>query len=184
VRIVSRHAGFTIVELVITIVLIGIVSSVAIARMLSADAFNAIGAREIIVSTLRMAQQRAIGHEDVVVTLQPVGSDLVISLAGGGANLIPSTTISLRSVSVAVDVDILDACDATPPDVDNTLEALKPLIVDFDALGDLMTAGVVDGTPVYPVDVTTGLRICINNDPIMSICVSKVGYAYAGDCDA
>lgn len=178
------HKGFTIVELVITIVLIGIVSSVAIARMLSADAFNAIGARETIVSTLRMAQQRAIGHEDVVVTLQPSGSDLILSLEGGGTTLTPNTTLSLRSVSLSADVDILDGCDVTPPDADNALEDSKPLIIDFGELGDLVTSGVVDGTPVYPVDVTTGMRICINDDPIMSVCVSAAGYAYVGDCDA
>ena len=150
--------GFTLVELVISIVLIGIVSAMAVSRMLRGDAYNAISARETIVSTL--------------------------TLEGGGAELTPSTIISLQSVSIAADVDILDACDVTPPDTDNTLEDLKPLIIDFDALGDLLTSGVVDGTPVYPVDVTTGMRICINNDPVMSICVSKAGYAYVGECDA
>lgn len=180
----NSHKGFSLVELIITIVILGIVGAVAIARMLSADAFNAVVAREAIVSTVRMAQQRAIGHEDVILTLQPNGSDLTLTLEGGGAELTPSTVISLQSVSIAADVDILDACDVTPPDTDNTLEDLKPLIIDFDALGDLLTSGVVDGTPVYPVDVTTGMRICINNDPVMSICVSKAGYAYVGECDA
>lgn len=182
-RSVGFSKGFSIVELVIAILVVGIVAAVSMSRMLSADAFDVIVAREEIVSVLRMAQQRAIGHEDVVVTLQPDGDELVISLEDGVGDLMDPVTTTLPAGSLSADVDILSSC-STPPDNDNVITNLKPLIVEFDALGDLMISGVVDGTPPHPADVTTGMRICLNNDPVMSICISAAGFAYVGDCDA
>ena len=177
------NSGFTIIELVIAIMVIGIIGAVAASRLLGADAFDLIAAREQIVSILRMAQQRAIGHQDVVVTLQPSGDDLVISLEDSAGNLISPVTTALPAGLLSADVDVLASC-STPPDSDNVATDDKPLHVEFDALGDLMIGGVVDGTPAYPVDVTTGMRICLNNDPVMSICISAAGFAYTGNCDA
>lgn len=177
------NAGFSIIELVIAIMVIGILGAVATSRLMSADAFNVITAREQTVSILRMAQQRAIGHQDVVVTLQPNGDDLVISLEDSVGNVIDPVTIALTAGLLSSDVDILTSC-SSPPDSNNVLTDLKPLIVEFDALGDLMIGGVVTGTPPHPVNVTTGMRICLDNDPVMSICISAAGFAYTGDCDA
>ncbi|MDX1491615.1 MAG: type II secretion system protein [Pseudohongiellaceae bacterium] len=179
----SYRSGFTLVEMVITILLIGIVSAVALSRMLSADAYNAINVREGVISAFQMAQQRAIGHADVVLTFQPDGDELSVLLEGDGAALVPETRLPLASVTIAAEVDVLDACDTISPDSDNILSDVKPLIVEFDALGDMLSSGVVDGNPANPVDVNTGMRICINEDPVMSLCISKLGYAYAGACD-
>jgi prepilin-type N-terminal cleavage/methylation domain-containing protein len=179
---VGDASGFSIIELVITLVIVGIVAAIAGSRMLNSDAYNIIAAREQIVSSLRMAQQRAIGHEDVVLTLQPSGNNLTISLAAGAVALMSPVSTPLAGVSVRADLDTLNSC-STPPAADNELTALKPLHVAYDALGDLRNSGVVDGTPGYPAPVSTGLRICLNNDPAMSICVSAVGFAYVGDCD-
>ncbi|OGT74681.1 MAG: hypothetical protein A3H44_03305 [Gammaproteobacteria bacterium RIFCSPLOWO2_02_FULL_57_10] len=118
-----------------------------------------------------------------MVTLQPSGDDLVISLEDSAGNLISPVTTALPAGLLSADVDVLASC-STPPDSDNVATDDKPLHVEFDALGDLMIGGVVDGTPAYPVDVTTGMRICLNNDPVMSICISAAGFAYTGNCDA
>lgn len=177
------NSGFTIIELVIAIMVVGIIGAVATSRLIGADAFNVIAAREQIVSTLRMAQQRAIGHQDVVVTLQPNGDDLVISLEDSVGNVVDPVTTALPAGLLRADVNVLASC-STPPDSGNVLTYDNPLHVEFDALGDLMIGGVVDGTQAYPVNVTTGMRICLNNDPVMSICISAAGFAYTGDCDA
>lgn len=170
-------------ELVIAILIVGIVAAITTSRLIGRNAFDIIVAREEIVSVLRMAQQRAIGHQDVVVTLQPNGDDLVISLEDSVGALINPVTTTLPAGLLSADVDVLTSC-STPSDANNVLTDSKPLIVEFDALGDLLIGGVVTGTPPHPVDVTTGMRICLNNDPAMSICISAAGFAYTGECDA
>ncbi|MDP1930576.1 MAG: hypothetical protein Q8L60_03860 [Gammaproteobacteria bacterium] len=171
------------VELIIAIIVMGIIGAIAMSRILNANAFNVITAREQIVSVLRMAQQRAIGHEDVVFTLRPVADELVITLEASGFDIIDPVRTPLATVGIRSDSNNLTSC-STPPDPANAITNLKPLIVEFDALGDLKNGGVVDGAPTYPTSITTGMRICLNNDPLMSICVSAAGFAYVGDCDA
>jgi type II secretory pathway pseudopilin PulG len=180
---VRYFTGFSIVELVVAILIAGIIAAVTMSRLLNRDSFDVIIAREEIVSILRMAQQRAIGHQDVVVTLQPSGNDLVISLKSDSVNLISPVTTTFPAGLLSADVDILSSC-STPPAAGNVLTDLKPLHVEFGALGDLLSGGVIDGSPPHPVDVTTGMRLCLNNDPVMSICISAAGFAYTGDCDA
>ncbi len=59
-------AGFTIVELVIIILVIGILSAVALPRFFATSDFEARGYYDTVMNTLRYAQKTAIARRDVV----------------------------------------------------------------------------------------------------------------------
>lgn len=64
----------------------------------------------------------------------------------------------------------------------HTVTSDNAMVIAFDQLGDLLLAGV-ENTASEASVVSTGVRLCVNNDPVMSVCVSKAGFAYVGDCD-
>ena len=64
-----RENGFTIVELVIVIILIGILSSLGIGLIVSPSAYSAGAARDQFVSSALLAQKRALANTDGTTTL-------------------------------------------------------------------------------------------------------------------
>ncbi|MDT8427872.1 MAG: type II secretion system protein [Pseudomonadales bacterium] len=172
--------GFTLIELVITIVLIGIVSAVALSRMLTGDTFNAVIARDQIISLARAAQQKAIGRSDVVLLIQPEAGRLQLRIEVDGQSVTSAST-ELQSVSLRADVDVLDSCGTVAGT--HAVGTAAPLRIEFGRLGDLVQGGV-QGTAGFPQTVNTGMRVCVNGDPANSVCLSATGFAYAGDCDA
>lgn len=54
-----RHRGFTLVELVAVIILLGIVATVVLPRFSSRDGFVEYAVRDQLISAFRLAQQRA-----------------------------------------------------------------------------------------------------------------------------
>jgi len=173
-----KQSGFTITEIVIVIALVGIVAALGMSRILRSDTYNAIIVRDQVVSLSRSAQQRAIGRSEVVLTLRPVGSDLEVEVEDSGG-VIQSATLDLESVTLTADVNDLDSCGTSSGAT--TLTTSNELVFEFDELGDLLQGGVT-GSAGYPVTVTSGARLCVDSDPLMSICWSASGYAYVGDC--
>ncbi|HAV37926.1 MAG TPA: MSHA biogenesis protein MshC, partial [Massilia sp.] len=71
-RPATRHRGFTAVELILVIVLVGIVSAVAMTRFFDRRVYDAETATEQLRSMLRYGQKLAIArHRDVFVQLAP-----------------------------------------------------------------------------------------------------------------
>jgi prepilin-type N-terminal cleavage/methylation domain-containing protein len=71
-RSLHRHPqrGFTLVELVVVMILIGVLAAVAVPSFNGVSGFAARGARDTVVSTLRYAQQSAIAmRRNVCVSL-------------------------------------------------------------------------------------------------------------------
>lgn len=177
--------GFSVIELVVAILLIGVLASVAMSRYLEGDAYNAAVVRDQVISLARSAQQRALGRSDVALIIRPNGNDLEIETAEEFVDIEDYTqmqfsTIDMRSVTLAGDVNITDSCDATLST--NTLSSSSPLVIQYDELGDLYRGGITTSVG-YPTTVTSGIRLCLNDDPNASICFSPAGFPFKGDCE-
>lgn len=62
----AAHRGFTLVELITVMVVLGILSAVALPRMMDRSVLNGSVFRSDVVSALRYAQKSAVGHRRLV----------------------------------------------------------------------------------------------------------------------
>ncbi len=175
---ISNSRGYTIIELVIVIVLVGILSAVAISRLLRSDTYNPLIVRDQIISMGRLGQQMAIGRSDVVLTIQPAGNQIEIRVSDSNGT-IQNALVDGASVALSGEVNQLASCGVTAGT--HSITNATPYVLEYNELGDLRRGGVT-GSPGFPVAVSTGTRVCVNNNPVMSVCFSAAGYAYAGDC--
>ena len=177
-------AGFTVIELVIAILIMGILAAVAFSRMLDGDIYNAAIVRDQVISLSRSASQKALGRSDVALIIRPNAGELEIRTVEDFVDVntyteLQYSSFDMRSVAMAADVNVLDACDTVIST--NTLSNANPLVIEYDELGNLRRGGAI-GAVSYPVTVSTGLRLCVNNDPAVSICFSPTGYPIQGSC--
>ena len=174
----SRQSGFTVIEVVVAIILVGIVSAVAMSRMLRSDTYDPVVTRDQVISMSRSAQQKAIGRKDVALYIQPFGDELEIRIQDE-SGVVQRSRNSIRNVILTADVNNVASC-ANPAGTAIVSNA-TPLVIQYDLLGNILRGGV-SGTPGYPQDITSAVRLCVNGDPVMSICWSPSGYAYTGNC--
>ncbi|PCJ23783.1 MAG: hypothetical protein COA96_11010 [SAR86 cluster bacterium] len=170
--------GFTIIELVIVVLIVGILSALAFSRFFDGQQLNGIILRDQFISAIRSAQKNSLGRAGVVTTITPNGgaTEVTITTIDGGGT-IQSIVLSMESVSLSGDINDTDSCSATTGA--NAITNSNPLTLSFNELGDLGVSGVTGstGTPA------SALRICINDIVNESVCVSPSGFAYGGDCD-
>ena len=137
-------AGFTLVELVMTMVIVGIISAVAIPRFFDTNVFQSRGFADQVQATLRYAQKVAIAQRRNVCatyTASPArlaltvtvtaSCDTAMNLPGGSVNYIDSPS------GVAF--------------------SMTPASVTFDALGRPNPAAVATvGTTTITIEAETG----------------------------
>jgi MSHA pilin protein MshC len=68
---VKRAAGFTMVELIVVMILVGIVAAVAAPRLMGGNFLTAVSLRDQIQAALRSAQKTAVARRRVVCAVQP-----------------------------------------------------------------------------------------------------------------
>lgn len=174
----EHQRGFTVVELVIVIVLIGIVGAVAMSRFMSGSAFNAVGARDAIITVAHAAQQASLGRNDVSFEIDNSGDDWIFAVISGTEVL---RTASVSNRNVTLETGSAAASANTCANGFDTAVA-NDFKLTFDGKGDLLS--FTNNSTTETVDAAfNGVRLCVNDDVNFSVCVSPAGYAYVGNCD-
>nr|WP_320049028.1 prepilin-type N-terminal cleavage/methylation domain-containing protein [uncultured Desulfuromonas sp.] len=125
-RTITSHKGFTLVELVVVLVILGILSAVIAPRFFELDDYQSRAFRDELVSALRYAHKRAVASsQNVRVVIQADGFSLDY---GNGASPVAHPTKG----------NFVNQ-NASPV-------ALNPQIVTFNALGQIVEVlGEEDG---------------------------------------
>ena len=121
--------GFTLVELVITLVLIGILSALGIGLLASPSTYSAGAARDQFVSTALLAQKHALAggpSNSVNFSYEQIGSELIFRVARDGDEL------AVRSAD-ASDLDFSPADFSVDFDSQGHLSGGSEIPVNFEA---------------------------------------------------
>ena len=153
-----RLAGFTIVELIAVIALVGILMSVSIGRLAGTGGFDEIVVRDGILSIARGAQQTSLGQQNVQLKMSVSGSNVIVSSLVSGAidstKTFPSNDVAITAGAVGSGT----ACGAIS----------SPITLAYASDGE-----------VESVD-SDGFPICLNGQS--SLCISPAGFAHQGAC--
>ncbi len=86
-----RASGFTIVELVTVMVVIGILAALAVPRLGQLDEFTSSAYRNEVLSALHHAQKSAVSHRRLIcATVNPQSVQLLIAINAGDTACTPS----------------------------------------------------------------------------------------------
>ncbi len=153
---VKNQRGFTLVELITVIVIVGIIAVAAVPRFFQRSVFDSRGFFDQVISTLRYAQKVAIAqHRNVCVTYTlPAPSTITLRIA------------SLSGAASACDTDLINLTSPTAvPYVvrapAGTAFAALPTPFFFDALGrpnpgGLTAINIVGATNSITIETETG----------------------------
>ena len=179
-RIQKKSIGFTIVELVIVIFVLGIISATAVSRFSDENAFTGFIVRDQIISQARRAQQGSFGRSNMSMVFTPngLGTEATVEVLEASAAL-SSFTVSINSLTITGDTNVTDSCAST---AGSSVTDSSPFTLTFGELGVLVASSGVAGAASFGTP-TTAVRFCINEDINYSVCISPSGFAYPGDCD-
>jgi MSHA pilin protein MshC len=134
-----RAAGFTMIELITVILILGILAVVALPRLQGADEFRAVAFRDRVAATLRYAQKSAVAKRRLVCA----------SVAGNSLSL--QVASSFPATSCDQPLPTADGQSAVgPPDVTTTLTVTPSSPLYFQPGGTVTS----DGAGVTPANFT------------------------------
>ena len=154
----KRMDGFTIIELVAVLLLVGILASLTIGRVTDSALFDARIAADVIIAELRAVQQLAMGRRLVSIRIGTDGVTSTISRVVSGAT---TSTRSFPTNEVAITAGSVGS-GTTCGSISSTLT------LNFDSAGE-----------IEAVD-DDGFPICLNGES--SLCISPAGFAHEGAC--
>ena len=147
--VIPRQRGYTLTELVITLVILGVLSAVAAPRFMDRGAFEDRGFSDQVVSALRYAQKLAVA----------TGCEVQVSVAGGSYTLnqrITSCDTGAFTRAVSNPGSGETQYTATAPAGVGLSATASPIV--FNALGQASSATqVTTGGRIFQIVAETGL---------------------------
>jgi MSHA pilin protein MshC len=147
-RIAENQLGFTLIELIMVMVIVGILAVVVTPRFFDANVFKSRGFADQVKATFRYAQKEAIARRGFVCVAITVNS---ITLTAG-----PTSACSTGALALPAGGNIITA----PSGVTLTVSPLAPPVsFIFDALGSTavkQTISVSGATNNVVVEAVTG----------------------------
>ncbi|PIE44077.1 MAG: hypothetical protein CSA50_02095 [Gammaproteobacteria bacterium] len=166
----KANKGFTLIELIAVIIILGILSRVPIGLFATTDSVEANIVKNQLLASLRSAQQLALSRQNLTAT-----GSVAMNMNLVSGNWVFSTTYHDATSPDAVTFDVVEiknrnttlryssshfsgGCTA--------MAAATSLTVEFDGNGNVKTGD--------------RLRICIVGDQAINVCVASSGFAYEG----
>jgi MSHA pilin protein MshC len=162
---VRQQTGFTLIELVTVLLLLGILSAVAFARLGGVNSFSESLFQQQVLSYLRLAQRTAVAHQ---------GSGAQLNINRVSASEWDITLVfATQTLSYQLEGDnaLTFAAGASSGSI-STGETLSLVYRDNGDLTEL--------TSPLVADIDTSLSLVVAGSRL--ICVSPTGFAYEGLC--
>ena len=155
--------GFTLIELITVIILLGILSAFAISRFPSSQSYSTHIITHQLIASVRLAQQTALARSSIDVLDHTVftitGTASFWNLVVSDRNPIYSAQVDRGSEQVRFGTNLSAACSSL---------TAAPLSITFDGAGNRLPA--------------QSLRVCIDSVTDVELCISPSGYIYEGSC--
>jgi len=156
-RNVPNSLGFTLVEMVMVIILIGVISAIGIGLFARSSTFSPLLATQQLASATLLAQQAALAGNSVnTVTISRDTKSFSFSAAG--------SSFSIRHEGANMSYRPVSQTAASPVTSTNTQ-------ITFDRMGRL-------AAPVSGEDI----EFKISGDSNFTLCLSSLGAVYQGTC--
>jgi MSHA pilin protein MshC len=134
-RVSVNQRGFTLVELIMVMIIVGILAAVAAPRFFNTNVFQSRGFADQVQATLRYAQKEAIAqHRNVCVAMTASKISLTIANASGAAIPCgPTLAFPAGGNSITAPSGVTLSSSPLPP----------PVSFNFDALGTTPVAQTI-----------------------------------------
>lgn len=134
-----RARGFTMVELIVVMVLIGIIAAVGVPKLMGYNSFTPLALRHQIETALRYAHKTAVGHRRLVCASQPNLTTVTFLIASA-----PGATACNAPLANPIDVTVLGSTPITFSDnINATLYFQPDGTITNDAAGATPVAGLI-----------------------------------------
>lgn len=157
-----KQKGFTLIELIMVIILLGVLSVFAMSRFSSGQSYSSVITKNQLLASLRLTQQtalsRASSSENVLLTITSSGGYWSFVTSGGNGNSF-SSRIESSNEQIHFGTTLTGSC--------SSLSTL-PLVLSFDGDGNRIPQ--------------SNLRVCVDSVIDYELCISASGYAYEGGC--
>jgi MSHA pilin protein MshC len=167
----QSRAGFTIVELIVVIVLLGILSISAMSRFVRPSAFAPGIVSHAIIAQARAAAQLAASRADAQVTLvvDRIGVDWRLRVQTDLDGVVNSELVGAHNTSI----------QASSGAASGTIDATTPLIVQFDHAGNLSSVMIGAGAG----SAAAGVAMVLSGDSSREACIYPTGYVADAGCE-
>lgn len=166
----GRCSGFTLVELVAVVVLLGVLGVVASARFVGPAAFAPAMVAQAAQAEARLARQLAASRHDARVSL-------LLDRSGGHWRLRVVTDVDgvVRTALVEAENTTVQATSGA---LSRTLDATTTVTVGFDRRGDLATVAIGGSAG----DPALGVGLLVAGDANRRLCIHPSGYVTDDAC--